>query len=200
MKNIKENYIQLAVRTENPPKKLIQRIADGSEIYRPIIRILHSGLGIVTEIDELLEAVSPEHIREEIGDIYWFTAIGCDVLAIEFHVPEYSSSEYPSKRTVMETISAIQHHVSLILDATKARMFYDRKEKDGNTYEEICKEAYKKILHQCLPTLTAASGLNVEQIMKGNLAKLQVRKPELFGDHPEIRDYQKEYEAAAQAI
>lgn len=81
-------YIKKAMRTESKKGSLL--IADVDS------RILHGIMGVVTEAGELMDIIKryffydkeplKVHIIEEIGDVFWYLAILCDALEIDFEM------------------------------------------------------------------------------------------------------------------
>ncbi|MAF78178.1 MAG: hypothetical protein CME63_03015 [Halobacteriovoraceae bacterium] len=87
--NSKE-YIQDAIRTESTDFKSMNRRLeeDGTK------RLLHAGIGLSTEAGEFLDALKKHifygkeldrvNLKEEMGDLFWYLAIACDELNVEF--------------------------------------------------------------------------------------------------------------------
>ena len=84
------DYIQDAIRTESTDfKSMDQRLGvDGTK------RLLHAGIGMATEAGEFLDALKKHifygkeldrvNLKEEMGDLFWYLAIACDELDVEF--------------------------------------------------------------------------------------------------------------------
>lgn len=86
------NYQFLATRTE---KKMVESSCISAiAIDERDARLLHSAMGAVTEAGELMDALKRlviygkpldiTNIKEELGDILWYIAIGCDALDTSF--------------------------------------------------------------------------------------------------------------------
>jgi NTP pyrophosphatase (non-canonical NTP hydrolase) len=87
--NSKE-YIQNAIRTESTDfNSMNDRLThDGTK------RLLHAGIGLSTEAGEFLDALKKHifygkeldrvNLKEEMGDLFWYLAIACDELGVEF--------------------------------------------------------------------------------------------------------------------
>lgn len=85
-----KDYIQDAIRTEATDfKAMDQRLGeDGTK------RLLHAGIGMATEAGEFLDALKKHifygkeldrvNLKEEMGDLFWYLAIACDELDVEF--------------------------------------------------------------------------------------------------------------------
>lgn len=85
-----KDYIQDAIKTESSDfKAMDQRLGeDGTK------RLLHAGIGMATEAGEFLDALKKHifygkeldrvNLKEEMGDLFWYLAIACDELDVEF--------------------------------------------------------------------------------------------------------------------
>lgn len=87
--------------TELARKVVVEQMKDDVGYYQVAdfaIRLLHSGIGIFTEVGEYLDAImdlvhvdddSPEYekimlnLREELGDFNWYNALGCNAIAVD---------------------------------------------------------------------------------------------------------------------
>ncbi len=87
--NSKE-YIQNAIRTESTDfTSMNTRLNDDGTK-----RLLHAGIGLSTEAGEFLDALKKHifygkeldrvNLKEEMGDLFWYLAIACDELGVEF--------------------------------------------------------------------------------------------------------------------
>ncbi|MCF8060126.1 MAG: nucleoside triphosphate pyrophosphohydrolase family protein [Bacteriovoracaceae bacterium] len=85
-----KNYIQDAIRTESTDfQSMDQRLGENGTK-----RLLHAGIGLATEAGEFLDALKKHifygkeldrvNLKEEMGDIFWYMAIACDELGVEF--------------------------------------------------------------------------------------------------------------------
>lgn len=85
-----KDYVKNAIKTEsNDFDAIAARLADPSKI-----RILHSLIGLATEVGELQDAVKKHvfygkpldtvNLAEEMGDVFWYLAILSDALGAPF--------------------------------------------------------------------------------------------------------------------
>ena len=105
-----ENYVENVLKTESPiTPELIERLTDPRTI-----RLLHAGLGLVTEAGEFIDALK-KHIfygkkldlincQEEIQDSLWYVGLGIDALETIFNEMLTKniaklSARYPEKFT-----------------------------------------------------------------------------------------------------
>lgn len=83
-----QNYQELALRTESPiTPELIERLTGNA-------RAVHAFFGLLTETGELADGfkraifygkpLDTTNIKEEVGDVFWYMAILCDTLGINF--------------------------------------------------------------------------------------------------------------------
>jgi len=85
-----KDYIQDAIRTESTDFSAMNErlMNDGTK------RLLHAGIGLSTEAGEFLDALKKHifygkeldrvNLKEEMGDLFWYLAIACDELDVEF--------------------------------------------------------------------------------------------------------------------
>ena len=83
-------YIKDAIKTESTDfSSMDTRLGeDGTK------RLLHAGIGLSTEAGEFLDALKKHifygkeldrvNLAEEMGDMFWYLAIACDELGVEF--------------------------------------------------------------------------------------------------------------------
>lgn len=80
-----KDFVAQAIVTEsNDFKNISERLSVPKNI-----RLLHSSIGISTELTELVEALAKSeldsvNIKEETADAFWYVAIACDTLNIKF--------------------------------------------------------------------------------------------------------------------
>ena len=83
-------YIKNAMRTEST-----DFVDVGERVSRKgTLRLLHAGMGMATEAGEFLDALKKHiyygreldvvNLKEEMGDLFWYMAIACDQLGIDF--------------------------------------------------------------------------------------------------------------------
>ena len=85
-----KDYIQDAIRTESTDFSAMndRLMNDGTK------RLLHAGIGLSTEAGEFVDALKKHifygkeldrvNLKEEMGDLFWYLAIACDELDVEF--------------------------------------------------------------------------------------------------------------------
>ena len=85
-----KDYIKNAIRTESTDfTAMDERLGqDGTK------RLLHAGIGMATEAGEFLDSLKKHifygkeldrvNLKEEMGDLFWYLAIACDELGVEF--------------------------------------------------------------------------------------------------------------------
>lgn len=99
------NYIEKAMRTDNDyGPELVDRVTN-----KTFLRLLHCAMGLTTEVGELMDilkrhlfygtAIDFVHLREELGDLEWYKALGYDVLVDEL--------ENVNRETVQQDVQAM---------------------------------------------------------------------------------------------
>jgi NTP pyrophosphatase (non-canonical NTP hydrolase) len=87
MASFNDEYVFSALKTESMSEAVALRLQD-----ERTIRLLHAGMGMVTEAAEFLDALKKHifygkaidytNLAEEIGDQLWYVAIGTDAIEV----------------------------------------------------------------------------------------------------------------------
>lgn len=111
-----KKYIEEAVSTKSSEYDKIYRRCNNDSF----MDILHGAIGISTEAGELLDAIKKHiyygkkldliNVKEEIGDIFWYTALICSRLNVSFEEImrtniEKLKARYPNKFTEDKAIN-----------------------------------------------------------------------------------------------
>lgn len=175
-------------------------------------RILHGALGLVTEVDEYLEAkkVKDEHnVCEELGDLFWFAGIIAKGIGLDYATLLRMSEIHRVPCVAVEEM----HRCAVgLLDRLKSYMFYEadmlkawesEEPKDKQPAEEVLTSILVSFLQalfaEVVNVISAdTNGLDeaLESIMVQNLAKLHSRHRDGLLSH---RDYAEEAEAMKNA-
>lgn len=179
-----KNYVEMVLKTEGA---IDSRIRDRLH-KKENIRLLHAILGIGSEIEELDAAIINNdsiNIGEEIGDILYYSGLACDELNVPF--PEISTMLY--QRTMDEEIKLIINTTSKLLDIIKKQIFY------GKEINKIDMELGINNTIIACASLCKYFKLDIEEVKKRNIEKLQIRYKGKFNEQRAInRNLKKEYE------
>lgn len=180
-------YVELAKRTES----IVSNINDID------LRLLHSSIGLATEIIELNKSIYDNkygennldiiNIREEIGDCFWYIAIACDVLNLNFSDTIKNTNLQNITFDFQFYANKSEIIIGEILDICKRHIYY-KKQWDKtiliNLFKELIEELYKALI---------ASGVSLEDELEKNIDKLRARYPEKYTDYHAInRDLEAE--------
>ncbi len=107
---MKIDYLNEQLRTENNDYKTIKKRLQDVDI----IRLTHASMGLTTEAAEFTDALKKTifygktldkvNLKEELGDIFYYMAMACNVLEIDFEEVMQTnidklSARYPDKFT-----------------------------------------------------------------------------------------------------
>jgi len=193
-------YIDAAVRTEKVPHFEVRQEVYVSGDHRFALasfpgitgelkmRLLHSALGMMTEIVELQAALRKcdwVNVAEEVGDVFWYWAVAmraCGFTSMPARAPSTSFMRNEA-RTGEPLIAAICEWGDLVRrDAIHAKppKPEDVAQRLFDVYDEAC-------------TLCEAVEIDPLQVMRRNIAKLRVRFPEKYdGVRFDQRDLEEE--------
>lgn len=165
------------------------RSVESTSFHAPNQRLLHAAMGICTEVGELLELESDEHLIEEAGDLCWYIALGYDTLGLDWDVEE--DVDVPMRgESPVETLMIF---ATELLDMIKKQIFY------GRELDHQKAALTLKILRQTLNLgldLCNEEIISIESVVEANIKKLMKRYPEKFSEAAaNERDVNAEYAA-----
>ena len=132
--------------------------------------MLHCILGLVTEMAEMMNASSPENFREELGDLMWYVAIGCNHLGATF-----DSAVKTFGRPADETRDPVIV-VGDLADLVKREIFYGK----VMDFEKAVALLGELILIS--QNTAEGEGWVFQDVLAENIAKLQKRYPDKFSE------------------
>jgi len=163
-------YIDGAICTESRDFDMIGRRCGNL----PALRLLHSALGFATEIEELENAFNNadhKNIKEEIGDLAWYLAIGYSAATAAFG-PLIIMPVQPNRPAALEGCLGME--IGNYIDIVKKHVFY------GTPLEADAINLALANVYMALFALTFNSGLAFDHLLEDNLTKLKKRYPEKF--------------------
>lgn len=195
------DYQKQAMRTSAPAERPLARINESNSFYP---QSLHACLGLASEVGELFEATAPEHVKEELGDAFWFVAEGANTIGVSFH-ELYQAAEHSWKeertsttgwdtlmRTLTVRVGSYCNHVKAGLFGGKSAFRHGAAEISLITRLKMDLEAVVR----SLVTLCHYNGWAVEDVLTANILKLRTRYPDRFTEHAFAnRDKSKEFAA-----
>ena len=187
-------YTKDAIRTESTKLPLQDAVIDLGLTNR----LLHSIIGVATEINEIYDAVEGKvfisewdnvNLLEECGDACWYLAISGNTLGLDLNPTANieNTAQLTTAETAMRKISEIRSAAGALLDHTKKVMFY------GKTLDSLMVSAGVDKLTNLFYELSIMLGGNPEQMLRTNIAKLKARFPNAFTEvDAEVRDLDAE--------
>lgn len=192
-----DQYIKAAIRTERIPSfeitfpEHVFRLVDpnaGEVIVRVPARksqqggilgtiqarLLHSALGMSTEIGELLAGIAQDdkvNIAEELGDIMWYWAVGMD--ALDLHELPATSPLRGLDLAVVKTGAPLVQAICVWADLVRRHVIHGkdlRVEDAGHALLDVYRQA----------SLVAIGGGDIYSVMEANINKLRIRFPEKY--------------------
>lgn len=152
-------YLKLSARTE-PPE---------SPTYTPSDRLIHSILGIYTEMDDSNNLTSNENKVEKIGDLMWYWAV----------IPRMQGMadiEAVINKPVSLNLSlgTMSHNIAIIADIAKAWKFY------GKSPDWEAVNASWTNIYRYLERALNNANINMSDVLDVNIRKLRTRYPDKF--------------------
>lgn len=152
-------------------------------------KILHSIIGMLTEIDELLENYSniddQTNKMEEISDFMWYLSIIDREFGVNFSINDFVENE--SIVDDFKIVLSILRNCLKLLDLYKKKIFYN-KEVDSEYFIQKSKDIYRDVILYC-----NINNIDLEKSLSINIDKLKQRYPDKFSSERAInRDLQTE--------
>lgn len=140
------------------------------------IDLLHTAMGLVTEVAELFESVIKEgeedlvNRKEELGDITWYLAVGFKALGEEFQFAE------PSQELGADLITC----VGAFMDMQKRAFFYNE------PYDREAAFNLLKKIAGAVAYIAVEGGFLFEDVFDANIANLTKRFPDKFTEYAAV--------------
>jgi len=158
--------------------------------HQPNERLLHAAMGLCTEVGELFEVESEQHLIEEVGDVYWYLALAHDALGLDFERYEIEidlDTWNPRGESPIESLSI---YTTDLLDMVKKQVFY------GRTIDLQKAELTLFTLKAVLKAALIMEDIDPKAVLQANINKLTTRYPEKFTEEAaNNRDVKAEYAA-----
>ena len=179
-----KEYVDQVLKTESND---FVKIGERTSLPRNI-RLMHTAVGIMTEISELFEMeAKPEldltNLMEECSDALWYIGVGVDELGLDRDAFFQKCQElkrkdvaFPKKSLlskkvlIRDVLSKSQISSSKLLDLLKKSIFYGR-EIDLAQFENTMAEVMSEMI-----LLLESFGYSVEESMDINIDKLQKKR------------------------
>lgn len=151
-------------------------------------RLLHAVMGMLTEIEEVLDNHSADTVddvnrAEEWGDIAWYLAI----LSREYSVLPGPEGPVGEGVSADRSIMTLTKHLLRFLDMLKKSIYYGRKFDD----DTAC--ALTSSIMRASFEYAEGVGIDTSQAMRANIEKLRARYGDKFSSDSAInRDLEKE--------
>ena len=188
------DYVSLAVRTENKDYEGVKARIDGRTI-----RFLHGAMGLATEVAELQESGDATNLKEELGDLMWYSALICheapfDLENIEltarFVIGKFSPHHDVPRQLFLMFERDLVRSSGRLVDALKKSVFYGR-HLDMVKMKEDLTIVICNIIKSC-----NAFGIDYEDMKAKNIDKLRARYPDKFTESDALeRDLDNEKKA-----
>jgi hypothetical protein len=182
----REEYFHAALRTDPPPHKRMETM--------DAWRLTHAALGMVTEWQELQEAVDAVNFLEEIGDLLWFWNLAFTQCIYD---EDPTQLEAPATVSAGVPVAAPEKHLGRMIvhfaDLTKKFLFYG---KDVRLEMRNTLWAIEGLVERVLFLTPGYENETLATVRARNIAKLKARYPDQFCEQKATnRDLTSEREA-----
>lgn len=158
--NLKE-YTGYAIRTAATPTPCDERE----------LNIVHFLIGVQTEVNELiLESTEPYQLKEEIGDLLWYCALGANTIGLTLDDIELLPIDDVDPEVYLQIVAMN------CCDTAKRMIFYRKPIEDHEVAQLI------GFVLSTVERLLNLYRLDYEEVMEANIEKLRVRYPDKYTD------------------
>lgn len=174
-----------------------------ARIDERMIRLLHAGLGMSSELTELTDAAYKENvdwvnIAEEGADILWYTAVAVNALGLDHDaVSRFESSVVEEKMVCAKNLEDLEVAIASATcaageynDFLKKHLFYGKPlnvEKLTNALSKMCAS---------VSGICVIAGMSIEEARDRNINKLKIRYGQKFTEAAALnRDLETERKA-----
>jgi hypothetical protein len=152
---------------------------------KQVENLLHGVVGIITELEELIDWNDEVNKKEEVADIFWYLALIDRELNINFQIENYEKQlhQVTNEKLIMQSFKTS----SKLLDDLKKKIFYNKLIDEENFVRKT------KNLFDTLGVFCYINNIEINDILDKNIAKLKARYGEKFSTERAIkRDLEKE--------
>ncbi len=141
------------------------------------MRMIHSAIGISTEVSELSEKIDQVNHVEELGDVTWYCAAGMSVMPTDA-IDEMNRLIHDLRPGVADQLSLVGLSGG-ILDQVKRFVFY-RKQIDIALFRQNILEIMLCVRRDAFQIIRGDYNETLSVVFDANIAKLTRRYPEKF--------------------
>ena len=171
---LKSDYQRMANRTECDQQRSFNRIrihhqGTGGYDYEMSTRLLHCVVGLSGEMAEIQKSDSARNLKEELGDVLWYTAQGANAMGI---VLDNNSETRTFSLDYFKNMLLCE--VGNLASLVEKWLFY------GQSLDFRCVRNNLNDIVGCIHNICLYYGWTVDELMEMNISKLRQRYPEKF--------------------
>jgi NTP pyrophosphatase (non-canonical NTP hydrolase) len=147
--------------------------------------LLHGVLGVVTELDELMDWNDEVNKKEEVADVFWYLALLDRELNLNLKLEDFSKSfsQLNNNALIMKSFRLSNY----LLDCLKKKLYYN-KPIDSDDFSMKISEIF-----ECMEIFCHHNSIDVSSILETNIQKLKARYGDKFSSDKAInRNLNKE--------
>jgi len=133
--------------------------------------LLHGVVGILTELEELMDWNDEVNKKEEVADVFWYIALLDRELNLQLQIPKLNDNNFFQLKNETLILQTIKSSCSA-LDHLKKKLFYNKQ----IDIEKLSKNVSYIFETMCIFCLL--NKIDIEKILESNINKLRAR----FGD------------------
>jgi NTP pyrophosphatase (non-canonical NTP hydrolase) len=139
---------------------------------KQVENLLHGVIGVITELEELLDWNDEVNKKEEVADIFWYIALLDRELDLNLDIPNEKSGLLQLKNEVL-IIQSFKTS-SVMLDILKKKIYYN-KNIDLSKFSDLTQNLFDGMCTFC-----NYNQIDIQEILDTNIQKLKARYGEKF--------------------
>lgn len=141
--------------------------------------LLHGVVGILTELEELMDWNDDINKKEEVADIFWYIALLDRELNLGLQIPKLDDNNFFQLKNDSLILQSIKTTLS-ILDQLKKKLYYNKTIESDKFSEKV------NLLFETLCIFCVYNKIEIEKILQTNIDKLRARFGEKFSSERAI--------------
>jgi NTP pyrophosphatase (non-canonical NTP hydrolase) len=152
---------------------------------KQVENLLHGVMGILTELEELMEFDDEVNKKEEVADVFWYLALLDRKLNLNLEIPTFENNITQIKNEAI--IVNMFKQSALLMDILKKKIYYN-KSIELQTFSDIVKDIFHTLCVFC-----SYNRIKIPKILNSNIEKQKARYGDKFSSERAInRNLQQE--------
>lgn len=141
--------------------------------------LLHGVIGILTELEELMDWNDEVNKKEEVADVFWYIALLDRELDLKLQIPNFDDNNFFQLKNETLILQTLKSTLSC-LDQLKKKLYYNK----SIEIERFSKNVFTIFETMCI--FCSLNKIEIEKVLDSNIQKLKARFGEKFSSERAI--------------